>query len=238
MKNILFVTALVIFLAGCDEEHRQSGSNNMISEKRSVSGPFTKINASTGIEVEIRNADVPDIKVEADDNVLQDVQTSVSNGTLTIRIKEESSFNNTHVRVYVSAPKINSITASASAVVEIKNKLTTDGELDLETSSSANIGGEVDAPSVSANASSGSEMKISGRTRNFNAEASSGASVRAFELLSENTVANASSGASLDAFASVSFDGNASSGGAISYRGAAPTVKKQESSGGSMHKED
>jgi hypothetical protein len=208
----------------------------VITQKREA-GRFTKLSVSSGIEVELRKGP-ESIRVEADDNLMELVETVVENGTLRIGVKDHSNLNDVHIKVFVTANEIEFIHASSASSVEVKDKLSSNGSIRLEASSAASITTDVEAPEVHADASSASEIKVSGRTRTFHANSSSASTIKAFELLSENTVVEASSGSSADVFASVSVEATASSGSDIDYKGAASLVKKEESSGGSVSKEN
>ncbi|HMJ46283.1 MAG TPA: DUF2807 domain-containing protein, partial [Ferruginibacter sp.] len=94
----------------------------------------------------------------------------------------------------------------------------------------------IDVPEIEAGSSSGADIILNGRTRSFTANASSGSSIKASELMSENTIASTSSGATIKVHASISLKASASSGGDITYHGGG-TVKKEESSGGSVRGE-
>ncbi len=66
--------------------------------------------------------------------------------------------------------------------------------------------------------------------------ASSGASVKAADLLSENADVSASSGGSVRLYSSVNLKAQASSGGSIRYSGT-PSTQIEKSSGGSVSKD-
>jgi hypothetical protein len=233
MKKLLMIIAAGILLSSCDSE---SGSGNVITQKRSVAG-FTKVSASSGVEVELRKG-AQAVSVETDDNLMELVETKVENGELQISIKEHVSLNNATIRIYVTAPELTTVTASAGASIEGKETLNSTNSISLNASAGASIAAALEAPGVDVDASAGGEIKISGRTRSLNVNSSAGANVRAFELLSENTVVEATAGGNANVFASVSLQANASGGGDINYKGAATLVKKEESGGGSVSKED
>lgn len=233
MKKLIAGLLILTMLTSCDSE---SGSGHVINQQRNT-GEFTKISVSAGINVELRKGP-RSVKVEADDNLMKFIETEVEGKTLRIGIRDNTNLQDTHITVYVTAPEIDDINASSAADVDVKDELKSNGKISLTASSSGSINTKLDAPEVNAESSSAGSISISGRTKNFSATSSSGASVKASELLSENTTAEASSGADIDTYASVSMDGNASSGADISYRGAATVFKKQESSGGTVRKED
>ena len=232
MKKIFIFLLPVLLFTAC---RYKSGSGNIVTEKRNT-GSFTSISVGGGFEVELRHADVTELTIEADDNLIKYIHTDVSDGKLRIRL-EEINVHDAHLKVFITAPEINDINASAAAAVVVKDGLKSSGSIKLQASSGANIKTGVDAPGIVADASSGGELEISGKTMTLKATSSSGSAIHAKDLLSENTTANASSGAKINVHASLSLDATASSGGNISYRGGATDVKKSASSGGDIEKE-
>jgi hypothetical protein len=225
-----FLTA--ILLPACRTE---SGSGNIITGKRNT-GAFSGVSVSGGFEVEIKNGDKEEVTVEADDNLMDHIQTRVTDGTLRINL-DKINVNNAHLKVYITAPVMDNVTASAAANIKTLHILTSPHSMTFEASSGGNITAEVNAPKIFATSSSGGEVELSGHTRDFNASTSSGSSITASQLLTENTVIEASSGATAKVHASVNLTAEASSGASIGYRGAA-NVKKTVSSGADVNKED
>jgi hypothetical protein len=233
MKQLLIFLLTLVTLSSCDHT---SGSGNIVSEKRSP-GNFKGISVSGGFEVEVKIGPVTEVRVEADDNIIKHIETSVSGNILKIRTEGLHSLSNVHMKVYITTPALTSVKASASAEVNIMDVLAGNDKLSFTASSSGSISAEVDAPEIETDASSAATIKLNGKTKNYNAEASSGADIRSADLLSENTMVSASSGASAHVHASISLKATASSGANISYHGPA-AVNKTESSGGSVEKKD
>jgi hypothetical protein len=233
MKQLLLLCTTLIVLNSC---HVTTGSGSVISEKRQV-GNFTGITASQSIDVEVTIGSVTDVRVEADDNIIKHVITDVSGGVLKIRIEDMVSLNNANIKVFVTTPGLKSIEASSSADVKVLGVIKSDGKISFDASSSADIEAEVDAPEVSAEVNSSGSVTLSGRTKNFTADASSSGDIKSAGLLTENTTASANSSGSVDVHASLMLKADASSGGDITYRGGA-AVKKDENSGGSVEKKD
>ncbi len=231
MKRIIIFCLASLFIVSCSNI---SGSGNIISEQRKVK-EFTGISASGSIDVEIIEGDEEKVEVEADDNVMEFIVTKVEGNILKIRTRDVNLFN-AHVKVFVTAPLFTSLKASASASIEAKDLIKSNGKITLSASSSADINVAVDAPEIVTDASSSGTIKISGKTKTHSAESSSSAEILAYNLFSENTVANASSSGSVEVHASVNLNARASSSGSINYRGS-PTVKSTTNSSGSVEKE-
>ncbi len=233
MKNILLVILVIVSMLSC---RYKSGSGEIVSRESNV-GNFTEIDVSGGFEVEIKKGTTQKLRVEADDNIIDDIETRVEGNRLKIKLRDGFNLHDAHMKIFITAPSITSINSAASAQVETIDDLSAEETIRFKASSGSSIKAGLNAPAVTADASSGAQIDLSGRTKNFTVEGSSGSSVAADNLLSENTTAQTSSGATLDVHASVSLTAKASSGGSVNYRGAASVVKK-ESSGGSIDKKD
>jgi hypothetical protein len=233
MKQLLFLSIALITFSSC---HFITGSGNIITEKRATDN-FKGISVSGGFNVELRTGPVTEIIVESDDNIMKYIETRVSADILNIGIKNMMGFTNAHLKVYITAPEITSIRASSGSDVLARDVLKNDGKLSFHASGAGSISTDVDAPEVVADASSGSVIKLSGKTRNYTAEASSGSNLKTGDLFSENTVVTASSGSNAYVHASVKLRATASSGADINYHGAA-NVDKTVSSGGNVDKKD
>ncbi len=233
MKYFLILLVTIFTLTSCDHT---TGSGNIVTETRKTDS-FDAISVGGSFEVELKAGDVTSVVVEADDNIIKYIKTSVSGNTLKINIEGMHSFSDVHMKVIVTAPTVTAIRASASAEVMADNILTSSGRLTFKASSSASIKVEVDAPEIETEANSSATITITGKTKTHKSEASSSADINAFNLLSENTTANVSSSADIKVHASVTLNAQASSSGSVEYKGAA-TVTKSESSSGSVSKKD
>lgn len=219
------IAFIMLCFISCNNRY---GSGNIISVQKSVP-EFTAISISGNIDAELRTGPQKLI-VEADDNLIRYIKTEVSNNKLKISTGP-GNLRDAHLKVYITAPAINRISTSSSAEVFLKDRLKADGKIFLGASSAGEIEGAVDAPMVELDASSGSEMRVSGRTRELNVDASSGADVEAFELLSETTEVSASSGSEVKVHASVALKASASSGAGIKYRDGGQTTISSSSGG-------
>jgi len=231
MRRLFLLSILASFIISCNYKE---GSGNIISENRNVSR-FTGLSVSGPFEVVVTTGSSDKVVVEADDNLMDYVETEVNGNLLKIKLKRNFNLRNAHLKAFVSTPGLNKIKASAAADVSLKSGIVSPNKIDLQTSSAASIRGNVDAPNISGSASSGSKLDLTGKSRNLDLSSSSGATIEAYDLLAEYTKASSSSGASIKTFASINLDASASSGGEVAYRGSSKVIRK-ESSGGSVKK--
>ena len=233
MKQFILLCTAFIVLNSCDYT---TGSGNIITQKRLV-GNFTGISVGGSFDVEVKIGPVTQVTVEADDNVIKYVETSLSGNTLKIRTEGLHSMNNVHLKVFITVPELRSVKASASASVKVLDIIKEDGRLSFDASSSADIEAEVDAPEIDAEAGSSGSVTLNGKTKNYTARVSSSGDIKSFKLLSENTDVSASSSGTAQVHASINLTAKASSSGSIDYRGSA-NVKKTVNSSGSVEKKD
>lgn len=208
------------------------GNRNVITQSRTVSSDFDEISVSHGIEVRLTISDVPSLSLEADENLHDLIITEVEDGVLRI-YSEKNIWSAKSRKIYLSTSNIVKIKASSGSNVISENTISTD-ELEVNTSSGADVNLTVDVSNLTCNTSSGSVAKLKGATGSFNASSSSGSDIKADELTAKTCIANVSSGANISVFVTEKLDANASSGGDIKYFGDPEHVEKNSSSGGKI----
>ncbi|MEM8999192.1 MAG: head GIN domain-containing protein [Bacteroidota bacterium] len=208
------------------------GNGEVTEETRKITGEFTEVYASEGLDVFVTQDDDFKITVEADENVIDLIGTDIKDGKL--RIHTIENIGRATKNIYVSLPDITALKTSSGADLTTQNTIQTD-KIELDASSGSDLQVALEATEVDADASSGADIKVSGETDRLNADASSGADIRARQLLTKRCIADASSGADISVNVSESLIADASSGADISYTGDA-SVQKKKSVSGSVHK--
>ena len=235
MIKYCFFIGFLFTLASC---HNITGSGNMVSNDRTVPN-FTSVKVNNGIRLYITSGEALKVNVEADDNIIDDVETKVEGEELVIRFSDDFNFQNTNITVNVVMPLVKRIGASGGSSISSKNQLPKTDAMIIKASGGSTINVDVDARTLDLESSGGATLKISGRSQLVSVEASGGASVNTYELLAETANLKASSGATVKAYASVNVDAGASSGASINYKGnPSGNIKKNESSGGSVNNKD
>lgn len=207
------------------------GNGNVVKSTRDLSG-FDAISVSTGIELYITQDSVEKVIVEADENLQEVIITEVRNGELKIYAEKQIMWSKAK-KVYVTAKKIKSLSASAGADVE-STPLTT-GDIEVSASSGADVELILNAANVKSDASSGANLELKGTGESIRAGVSSGAGIEADGLICKTGEADASSGGHLSIYASQHVNAEASSGGSISVYGNPQTRDSSTSSGGGVH---
>jgi predicted DNA-binding antitoxin AbrB/MazE fold protein len=121
MKKIFVTLALALALISCNDFNNQKeGNGNVTTEKREVTGDFTKIVAGQAIDVEIEQADSYSIEVEADSNLIENIKTSIDNGVL--KISSDVNFQDAEkLLVRIKVKQLDEIETTSASNVESVN---------------------------------------------------------------------------------------------------------------------
>ena len=226
---LLFSSCHVNFGSGID------GNGDVTTEKRNVNGNFTKIEADSGLNVEVQQSNSYSVEVEADENLQEHITTTVENGTLVIT-SDENIDECESKKIRVKMPTISSLETSSGASITGQNTLI-GPNLNVKTSSGSEIDVEVEMDAVDCESTSGSSITIKGKALTLTTSSSSGSEIAAKDLMVNEVTAESTSGSSTGVHPIESLRAKAYSGGGIDYNHTPRTITKEESSGGSISKE-
>lgn len=232
--KVIIAAAVALLFSSCGNGifNGIKGTGNVQKEMRSISGKFTKISVSRGIEVSVEQGNDVFVEVEADQNLLKHITTKVENGTLMVS-SDENIYSAEAEIVHVKVPVIDGLETTSGS--NIKSKSTLKGtNITIKSSSGSEIQSTLEYDAISGESTSGSSINLSGKALKSNLVSSSGSTIDASELLSNEVIAEATSGSSTEVHPLLSLKGKASSGASISYEGNPKTVSKEETSGGSV----
>ena len=245
IKVIIMITKLIValtialFLNSCnvktDFGNGKKGNGNLSTEVRTIKKDFSGIDVNSGIEVVLEQSNDKFISVEADSNLLKLIDTRVENGVLIIEPNDNySTFN--AVKVTIRMPKIEGLESSSSSSIKGIGMFSGDA-ISIDASSSGEVDVKLEYDNITLDASSSGNIKTRGIALKLETSASSAAQIEANELLVNEVDADVSSGGSIKIHPIVRLNGNASSGGSISYKTEPKFVTKDENSGGNVGRE-
>lgn len=165
MRKLSVLLALGIVLATAMPSCRKvSGSGPVVSEARGVSG-FTEIRSEIPGEIIITPAKNYSVSIEAQQNIIDVIETVLNDGILTLRVKNNTIIKpESKVIVYISSPEIEALIISGSGNMQVTDAMPST-DLFLKISGSGNITiPALTANSVDANISGSGEILIQGGT--------------------------------------------------------------------------
>jgi carbon monoxide dehydrogenase subunit G len=233
MKNFPLITALILLISSCNVI---TGNGNIRTEKRNT-GNFSSVKTSGSIDVEINSGDAYAVSAEDDDNLLPYIVTEVNNGTLDIHYRDNTSVNNDHAKVYITAPSLDKVIASGSADIAIRDVLKNPQKIEMNVSGSGNIKGAVDAPAVSVDVSGSGNVDLKGRTKDFDCTVNGSGDINCGGLQSENANVKVSGSGNAHVFASVHLTASTFGSGDIYYSGNPSNPEIHTSGSGSVQAE-
>lgn len=238
MKPIAFLI-ISITIASCFGfgGERINGNGVSGSQERSV-GNFHSVNAMGSMDVIVSQATSPSIKIEADQNLLEYIETRNNGGTIEIYTKEGYNLDSkSGIKVYAAAPDFKNISVSGSGKINSNGKINSTSTLNANVSGSGDILMEVDAPKIFTQISGSGSSTIKGTTKDFSAHINGSGDVHCFDLLSENTEIDIAGSGNAEVYASKSLDVDIAGGGDVRYKGN-PSVKQNISGSGDVRKVD
>jgi hypothetical protein len=237
-KNLIVIFILTIMIVllsvattSCIYIGATVGSGNVVTEERNVSG-FDSISISSSMNLIIEQTGSESLKIEAEDNIIPLVKTSVIGKELVIRLAFGSFISIKPINCYVTVKDLEGLKVSSSASANCK-ELTTD-KLDINMSSSGRANLVVHANELNANLSSSAVLKISGDAVKQSIKVSSSGNYEAENLLSKECTVRASSSGSATVNVSDLLNVNISSSGQVNYIGK-PEIHQEISSSGSLN---
>ncbi|MDJ0644642.1 MAG: head GIN domain-containing protein [Flavobacteriaceae bacterium] len=233
MKTFTKISAvIVLFLTTSCMIGGVKGNRIVKTATRSISSDFEAIRVSNGIDVYLTMGNSTSLKLEADENLHDIIQTEVEDGVLKI-YADENIWSAKRKKVYLNAEKVNEIRVNSGAELRSENTLETD-DLKVSVTSGADVRLIVDVVNLTCSTTSGSDARIEGTADHFVAKSTSGSDLQASGLEAKTCEARVTSGADISVNVTEELDANATSGGDIKYVGNPKKIRKNSSSGGDV----
>jgi hypothetical protein len=211
-----------------------TGNGKVTKENRPVSN-FDGIRVSRGMDVYIKQDSFQKVVVEADENLLDVIQTRVEDSNLIITVTENIREAKSK-KVYVSVNHLSEILAMAGSNIFTVDTLRFDN-LKVASIAGSSLKLSLITNLLSAKAAAGSSILLNGLCKNSECKAMAGSNIKAQDLLSGRGSAKANSGSNIWLTVDHEINANASSGGNIYYFGNPTTTTVKNSSGGNtVHK--
>ena len=226
MRQIFIVAASSLLLfTSCREifAKRIRGNGNVTTQVRTA-GQFNSIDVSGDIDVYARQDSSPSIKVEADENLQQYVET-IDDGEV-LRIRTQQGFNinpSKQIKVYVSAAMFKRFEASGACNLFSEGKIMNSTNIDLGLSGSCDVTMDLSAQKISAHVSGACSVNLKGQVRDFDVDASGSTDIKCLELVADNVSLDISGAGDAEVYASTKLSGSISGAASVKYKGAAQT---------------
>ena len=225
MARILMVCLLVVLLAACTSV---TGSGNLVSRSFDLDG-FSRIDASSGAQVEVTRGDEFSVDVEVDDNVASKLDLSVSGDTLRIRLDIDSQINITF-RVKVTMPELTGVTLNGGS--SLRGELAGE-DLTVNLNGGSSLRGELAGDDLTVNLNGGSKATLTGTAGRMTIDVNGGSQALLGDLAAGDVELTANGGGSIEINTSGRVSGRANGGARVTVTGS-PTLVNVETDGGAQ----
>ncbi len=138
-KNIFLIAfaLLAVLLTSCETEiNFIEGSGHIVSRTLDID-EFNKLSLLGADNVVISYAEVQEVLVSGDDNIIDRIKTDVMNGTWFVDL-ERGSYRNYDLKYYISLPRINEISCDGASKVVVNNFIN-EGDLTIDITGTSYI---------------------------------------------------------------------------------------------------
>ncbi len=222
-----FLSLAVISLPFASQAQTE-GSGNIQKESRPVPH-FDKIEVGSAFTVFLSKGD-PSVIIETDDNLNQNIETLVEDGTLVIN--SSGIKNPTSLKVYVTSPNITNIELSGAARLESKNLLEYP-VLNIEAAGASRANIEVNTQQLTTEVTGASRVTLRGNAVNHISEVTGASSVNAMMLKTITTTADVKGAGRMSIFAKNQINADVKDAGTITYFDN-PDIKRLRQTGESV----
>jgi len=235
MKRTLGIACVLlmnVWIAGCDlVGDRINGNGNLQSEQRNV-GDARRIRVMGSMDVILIPGATASVKVEADENLIQYIETREDDRWLKIRTRDHVSFSTRNpIRVYVTTPEVTRLVLLGSGKVTTEGEFVSESPVEYDIAGSGDVTMKLNAPSVSADISGSGSLQLSGETRDIKLEIAGSGSFKAEELKAENAKVKIAGSGDAFLYAESNLDVRILGSGSVRYRGKAIVNKNKVGSG-------
>lgn len=227
-----FILLIMISVSSCSSGLADNikGSGKVQKEQRQIT-PFSKVSVSTAVQLIITQGPaLPNLTVEAEDNILPYIETKVEGNTLHIGINNKSKHQNLNptkpMKVYVTVIEISEFEGSSASKITGTNTWKAN-TLKIDLSSASSINMTVEAKELDIEVSSAAKAEITGTCTKLEMDVNSAAKVDAEGLVAENADIDVSSAASASVKVTEKLSYDVSSAGKLNYSGS-PRIEKAE----------
>ena len=225
------------------------------TQNRQVSG-FTSISSAGSFNVYVKIDGTESLKITGDEDVINDIETIVSDGKLKIGSKNKNSwklFNNKKIDIYITAKNLSGLSNSGSGNMKLDGNLTGNAEirssgsgnvtaavnssaLQIAVSGSGSITSSVTANQLGAAVSGSGALNLAGTVKNADIKVSGSGHIRANDLKTEAVDASISGSGNIHILANKSINARVSGSGRLVYTGNPTNVNSNTSGSGRVVK--
>ncbi|HTI59680.1 head GIN domain-containing protein [Mucilaginibacter sp.] len=205
-------------------------------QSRSVSG-FSAIASGGPFNVHVKIDGNESVRVDADDDVINDIETVVEGNTLKIRFNRENRHRNIHkAEIYVEAKSLNSLANAGSGSIKVDG-VVSGSSVKTILSGSGNISTAVKADDLRTVISGSGSIKITGSAGDAEIVVTGSGEVEGRGLKANSVSATITGSGNIHVEAEKSVSGHITGSGSVLYSGSATISDMRTTGSGRVSRE-
>ncbi|MGZ7047016.1 MAG: head GIN domain-containing protein [Methanobacterium sp.] len=232
-KYIIIVLLLLAVIAASGCTNQGTGSGKVINQTRDVAS-FNQIDFNGAGELIITQGDKESVTVQADDNLMNNIKTSVNNNKLTISFDNNMPVPTQPVKIYVTVKDLNSINVTGTGLVKSDNLNVNGLTLTINGAGNSTLN-NLNAQTLNITLSGAGTITTSGNVNEQNMQISGAGEYNAGNLTSKIATVTINGGGKSTVKVSDTLNAIINGAGQISYIGS-PKVTQQISGVGNVNK--
>ncbi len=232
LRIFLTVLLLILLLPGCSGPGIITGSGNVVTDSRSVSG-FSRVILSGAGDMALTQGDSESLTVEAEDNLLPYIKTEVANGTLTISQDAgpgRAIRTTKPIKYYLTVKDLSALTLSGSGGISATRLNLTTLELSLSGSGNVQLAG-LALTTLTAGLSGSGNADLSGQANDQQVTISGSGEYRAGNLDTNQAQVQVSGSGTATVWARNTLEVTISGSGSVGYYGSPDVTRAITGSG-------
>jgi len=224
------------FISLGDFEGSVKGSGNVITESRQV-GDINSVEINFPVDLTVKQGDTPSLTIQAEDNLMPQLETRVSGKTLSIDDSERSFSKRVSptkpVRIDLTVKNLNRVDLPSAGMLRVTGLKTEDLRISISGAGSVNLT-SLTAASLEVDLSGAGSITADGTADNLSSDISGFGSFHGDNLASQDVHVTISGAGSATVWAKGSLTADISGTGSVRYFGSPSSINKNVSGLGSV----
>lgn len=200
---------------------------------------FNGVNLGMPANIYLTQGNTSSVVIEASDETLEHIETTVKNGVLTIKQDDDwkwwKNWNSRNVKIYITNPTFETVSVSGSGNVQGENTLQSKS-MYIGISGSGKVNLDIKTIDLDSKISGSGNMDLGGTARNINLQISGSGNLDAENLASENCQVRISGSGNCRVQVDNSLESRVSGSGNVYYKGNPEKLSNHSSGSGSIKK--
>lgn len=211
------------------------GDGNITTQDRHENH-FSGVKSYGSFDVFVSSGANYSIKVEADENLQQYIETRVEGDNLKIGTTRGVSLSPTKgLKVYITAPSFQELSTSGSGTIKGSGRLTADDRMELGIAGSGDIDADVKAKTVSLHISGSGSIALSGEANSLETSIAGDGDIHASRLQAEDATVHISGSGDVEVNVTKQLDIHIAGSGDVQYVGN-PQISQHIAGSGDVRK--